>query len=248
MSTPLSPRPDRAAPAGSSHVAESIAQVPAIRAVIFDLDGTLLDTADEIALALAHTFGELGLAPLSKPAVVALIGRGIRSLVERALQQAGSEGAAVDPGPTVARFEGHYARLVATAAEPFPDVCEGLAQLRAQGMPMAVVTNKARRFSERLLDRPGWRSTFAALVCGDDGLPRKPHGAMLTAACERMGARAAQTLMLGDSDNDVLAARHAGCPVWCVPYGYNEGRPAAALACDRLVGSVAEAARLIVSK
>ena len=246
MSTPVSSRPAPAAPASSSQVAESIAQVPAIRAVIFDLDGTLLDTADEIALALARTFGELGLAPLPKPAVVALIGRGIRSLVERALQQAGSAGAALDAESTVACFEGHYARLVASAAEPFPGVCEGLAQLRAQRLPMAVVTNKARRFSERLLDRPGWRSAFAALVCGDDGLPRKPHGAMLTAACERMGTCAGQTLMLGDSDNDVRAARHAGCPVWCVPYGYNEGRPATALACDRLVGSIAEAARLIV--
>ena len=236
MPTPASPRRDPAAHTRRSR---------AIRAVIFDLDGTLIDTAEEIALALGRTFAELGLPTLPRPDVVALIGRGMHSMVQRALRQVGDEAAAARPEPAIARFEAHYAEVVATCAEPFPGVREGLARLGAGRIPMAVVTNKARWFSERLLDRLGLGPAFVALVAGDDGLPRKPEGAMLEAACRRMGSGAAVTLMLGDSDNDVLAARRAGCPVWCVPYGYNEGRPVETLACDRLVVSVAEAARLI---
>jgi phosphoglycolate phosphatase len=218
-----------------------------VRAVIFDLDGTLIDTAQEIALALGRTFAELGLPTLPKSDVVELIGRGMHSMVQRALRRFGDDAAAARLEPVVARFEAHYAEVVATCAEPFPGVSEGLDRLKAQGIPMAVVTNKPRRFSERLLDRLQLSPAFAVLVAGDDGLPRKPEGAMLGAACRRMGSRAPATLMLGDSDNDVLAARRAGCPGWCVPYGYNEGRPVETLACDRLVASVAEAARLIVA-
>jgi phosphoglycolate phosphatase len=218
-----------------------------IEAVIFDLDGTLIDTAEEIALALGSTFAELGLPTLPRHDVAALIGRGIHSMVQRALRRVGEEAAAARPEPVVARFEAHYAEVVATCAEPFPGVRDGLERLQAQRIPLAVVTNKLRWFSERLLDRLQLSPAFVALIAGDDGLPRKPAGAMLEAACRRMGSRAPSTLMLGDSDNDVLAARRAGCPVWCVPYGYNEGRPVETLACDRVVESVAEAAQLIVA-
>jgi phosphoglycolate phosphatase len=88
---------------------------------------------------------------------------------------------------------------------------------------------------------------FAATVAGDDGVARKPAGDMLVAACERMAARPQETLMLGDSETDLRAARAAGCPVWCVPYGYNEGRDPATLACDRIVATIEEAARLLTA-
>ena len=220
---------------------------PPIRAVIFDLDGTLIDTAGEIAIALERTLAELRLPALPKPAVVDLIGRGVQSLVQRALQQAG---AAEDLAwePVVLRFEKHYDEVLGTSAELFPGVREGVERLAAQRMPMAVVTNKLRHFSVQLLERLHLAARFQTVVAGDDGPARKPDGAMLRAACHAMGTRVEETLMLGDSDNDVRAARHAGCPVWCVPYGYNEGRPAASLACDRVVESVAQAARLILAR
>lgn len=216
-----------------------------IRAVIFDLDGTLMDTSDEIAAALARTFADADLPTLPKEAVEALIGRGVPSLVERALQQVGAP--VLDLGATVERFEGHYARTVGTASRLFPGVMQGLQALARAEIPMGVVTNKPRYFTEKLLVRAGIAGFFAAVVAGDDGIRRKPRGDMLLAACERMGSTAAETLMLGDSDNDILAARDAGCPVWCVPYGYNEGRPPEALACDRLVPGVAEAAALLLA-
>ena len=215
-----------------------------IRAVIFDLDGTLVDSSAEIATALARTFADLGLAPLGKAGVEALIGRGVRVLVERALAQAGAR--AVDVDGTVERFEAHYAQTVGTAAELYPGAAAGMRRLRGAGIGMSVVTNKPRFFTQRLLDRLGVAEMLAAVVAGDDGIRRKPHGDMLLEACERMGSRPGETLMLGDSDNDVMAARAAGCPVWCVPYGYNEGRGPETLACDRLVDTIEAAARLIV--
>jgi len=216
-----------------------------VRAVIFDLDGTLADTATEIHAALALAFGELGVEALSLGEVQALVGRGVRSLVERALRKRGSEH---DVDATVERFEQHYARLVATEAEPYPGVIEGVRRLHGRGLKLAVVTNKPRYFTEKLLARVGVDRMIATVVAGDDGIRRKPAGDMLLAACARMESPAVETLMLGDSDNDVTAARAAGCPVWCVPYGYNEGKPPETLACDRLVGSVAEAAALILAE
>ena len=214
-----------------------------VRAVIFDLDGTLMDTACEIDAALARTFAERGIAPLARREVDALIGRGMRSLVERALALRGKS-AGVDA--VVGRFEHHYADLVGTEARLFPRVAEGLELLRARNRKLAVVTNKPRMFTEKLLERAGVAGFFGTVVAGDDGIPRKPAGDMLVAACRQMGSKPAEALMLGDSDNDVAAARAAGCPVWCVPYGYNEGRPPETLACDRMVETVEDAARLVI--
>ena len=215
-----------------------------VLAVIFDLDGTLMDTACEIDAALARTFEELGVPVLPTPDVVALIGRGVRSLVERALAKQSAGG--IDLEHAVERFEEHYAALVGTQASLFPGVLDGMRALAAHGRKLAVVTNKPRYFTERLLEKAGVDSMMDAVVAGDDGIRRKPAGDMLQAACGKMGSTPRETLMVGDSDNDVLAARAAGCPVWCVPYGYNEGRPAETLACDRLVATVDEAARLIL--
>jgi len=216
-----------------------------IRAVVFDLDGTLVDTASEIAAALNRTLEELGLAGLPPETVEAMIGRGVRMLVERALARV-EGGALIEVDPAVERFEAHYAQTVGTDARLFAGVMPGLRRLAEAGMPMGVVTNKPRFFTEMLLRRLEIDAFFGAVVAGDDGIRRKPHADMLLAACERMGSRPAQSLMVGDSDNDVIAARAAGCPVWCVPYGYNEGRAPETLACDRMVATVDEAARLII--
>lgn len=212
-----------------------------LRAVIFDLDGTLVDSAGEIAVALERTFRERGLPPLAKEKVETLIGRGVVVLVERALADVGA--AATDTAAVVERFEAHYAQTVGTSAVLYPGVMEGLRRFDSAGWPMAVVTNKPRYFTEQLLERLEVKPLLAAIVAGDDGIRRKPHGDMLLAACRAMEREPQATLMLGDSDNDIVAARAAGCPVWCVPYGYNEGRPPEQLACDRLVPTVEEAAR-----
>jgi phosphoglycolate phosphatase len=214
-----------------------------MRAVILDLDGTLMDTAGEIAEAMHRTLDELKLPRVPASEVRDMIGRGVPKLVERALGRLGVDG--VDLGRAIERFEAHYAQTVATLAPLFPGVREGLERMEHGGLALAVVTNKPRFFTEQLLDRAEVTRYFTAVVAGDDGIRKKPHGDMLEAACRAMKTSPARTLMLGDSDNDVEAARVAGCPVWCVPYGYNEGRPAESLKCDRLVKTVEEAAKLL---
>jgi phosphoglycolate phosphatase len=215
------------------------------RAVIFDLDGTLMDTGREIHAALALAFAEVGVEALPQRDVEALIGRGVRSLVERALARQGAP-ASKAPG-AMERFERHYAELAGTQACLFPGAESGIGLLRARGRRLAVVTNKPRLFTEKLLERGGVARYFEAVVSGDDGIARKPAGDMLEAACARLGTTPAETLMLGDSENDIQAARAAGCPVWCVPYGYNEGRGPETLSCDRLVESIEDAARLVIA-
>jgi phosphoglycolate phosphatase len=215
-----------------------------IRAVILDLDGTLIDTAGEIVAAMNRMLEEFGLQVLEPRAIEALIGRGVRSLCERALAQVDG-GALINVDRAVERFEAHYAQTVGTDSRLFPRAMAGLRRLAEAGMPLSVVTNKPRFFTEMLLKKADVHALMKGIVAGDDGIARKPAGDMLLAACEKMGTRPAETLMLGDSDNDVLAARAAGCPVWCVPYGYNEGREPETLNCDRLVADIDEAARLL---
>jgi len=215
-----------------------------VRAVLVDLDGTLVDTAGEIGLALTRTLADYRIAPLAQDEVVALIGRGVRSLVERAIALRGAGD--LDVEAVIERFHVHYAQTVATEARLYPGAREGVGALRASGCKLAVVTNKPRSYTERLLAYLQVDAMFDAIVAGDDGITRKPAADMLLAACERMGVEPARALMLGDSDNDVLAARAAGCAAWCVPYGYNEGRPVESLGCDRIVGSIEDAAKLVI--
>ncbi len=213
---------------------------------MFDLDGTLMDTSSEIAIAIDRTLASLGLPPIGKSRVEALIGRGTRVLVERVLALADAPG--VDIEVALHRFEAEYERIVGTDSSLYPGALGGMQRLRDANVPMGVVTNKPRLFTQRLLDQAGATPYLAAVVAGDDGHTRKPAPDMLLAACARMGTDPAATLMLGDSDNDVAAARAAGCPVWCVPYGYNEGKAPEALACDRLVADIGSAADLLLRR
>ena len=125
---------------------------------------------------------------------------------------------------------------------PYPGAWEGVARLRALGLRLACVTNKPERFAQTLLQAFG---PFDALVCGDHVARKKPAPDSVLLACERLGVAPREALFIGDSQNDVDAARAAGCAVWCVPYGYNEGRPATSLTCDRMVQTLEEAAAVI---
>lgn len=218
------------------------------RAVLFDLDGTLLDSAPDLAAAANAMLDELGL-PARDPAVIATyIGKGIPRLVERTLVGA-LEGAA-DPdlfARALPIYERHYERESGRRSVAFPGVLEGLRALDAAGLPLAVITNKAGRFTADLLRRTGLEPFFDVVVCGDAVARRKPAPDPVLAACARLRVAPAEALMIGDSTNDVEAARAAGCPVWCVPYGYNEGRPPESLDCDLVVPDLAAAARRIVA-
>jgi phosphoglycolate phosphatase len=216
----------------------------AVRAVLFDLDGTLLDTAADITRALNRALAELGLPSLARSEVSELIGRGVAALIERVLERFGAAGKAADGTRLLARFHHHYERLHRHGeieTRVYPGVARGLAELHALGRKLAVVTNKPRSMAVELLARSGLDQWIASVVGGDSGLPRKPHPQPLLHACELLGVPPADALMVGDSHIDVLAARAAGlAAVVCVPYGYNEGVDPRTLACDLFIESIGE--------
>jgi phosphoglycolate phosphatase len=220
-----------------------------VRAVLFDLDGTLLDSAPDLAAAANAMLGELGLPPRDPAVITTYIGKGIPRLVERTL--AGSMDARVDPA-LLARalpiYDRHYAAELGRRAVPFPGVIAGLQALHGAGFPLACITNKTERFTVELLKQTGFDRFFGVVVCGDTVARKKPDPEPVLTACTRLGVRPGEALMIGDSENDAQAARAAGCRVWCVPYGYNEGRPVESLPCDAVVPDLAEAARRLLGR
>jgi phosphoglycolate phosphatase len=216
------------------------------RAVVIDLDGTLLDTVADLAAAVNGMLAELGRAALPEAAVAAYVGKGAEVLGHRAI--GGRLDARVEPAlhaRGIAAFGRHYARENGLRARPYPGAREGLDAMRAMGLALACVTNKPQAFADPLLERVGMRADFA-LVLGGDALPaKKPDPLPMLHAARALGAAPAEVVAIGDSLNDALAARAAGMAVLAVPYGYNEGRDVATLDVDGIVGSLLEAAARI---
>ena len=213
---------------------------------MIDLDGTLLDTVPDLAVAANMMLAELGMGAVDESRIRNFVGKGIHKLVERAL--AGSMDGTVDAGlfaRGLAIYERCYGDLNGKHTHVFPGVMDGLAELRQLGFPLACVTNKATRFTLPLLDEKRLADYFALVVAGDTLPRKKPDPLPLTHACTNFGISPRDMLMIGDSLNDAQAARAAGCPVFCVPYGYNEGRDVHALDIDAIVASLLEATRLI---
>jgi phosphoglycolate phosphatase len=219
-----------------------------IRAVMIDLDGTLLDTAYDIAVAANAMLGELGRPEVSVDTIRIYIGRGIVNLVKRCL--IGRLDAADDPTPppaaALASFMRHYEQSNGRYSVVYPGVIEGLEAMRAKGLRLACITNKAAAFTLPLLERKGLSAWFEQVVSGDTLAKSKPDPMQLLYICEHFGIAPAQGLLVGDSINDVRAARSAGCPVFCVPYGYNEGEDVRHLDTDAIVATLGEAASLVI--
>lgn len=219
-----------------------------LRGLLFDLDGTLLNTASDIARALNRTLGEYGMAALPVSDVSRMIGRGSPILIERAAAARGQVLNDADRAAMLDRFFHHYGALEESDesdAQPYPDVGETLQTMHDARMPIAVVTNKHWRFANGLLHRLGLMRCVNVVVGGDTCERRKPDPQPLLFACESLGVAPAQALMVGDSINDVKAARAAQIPIVCVPYGYNEGQDPRSLACDAMIETLADLPRLL---
>jgi len=217
--------------------------------VLFDLDGTLLDTAADIALALNRATAEYGWGPLSENDVRRMVGRGSPILIERAAAALGHAPDAATLSALVERFFHHYGALQEFdeyAARPYPGAAQSLHRLHEAGLRTAVVTNKQQRFAEGLLKRLHLSGDIDLVVGGDACERRKPDPQPLLFACRSLRVPASQALMVGDSINDVQAARAAGMPIVCVPYGYNEGRDPQSLECDALIDTLAELPALLL--
>jgi phosphoglycolate phosphatase len=197
-----------------------------IRAVLFDMDGTLVDTLPDIAAAVNAALGELNLQALPATTIATLIGNGPRILSRRALDAQPTLDDAERERLTESLLAG-YARHYATAAgrngRLFPGTLEGVRALSAAGLPLGVVTNALQHLGETVLERFGLAAYMRCVVGGDRVSRNKPHPEALWKACEALGVPPDATLMVGDSINDVAAGRAAGCPVVCVPHGYDQG-------------------------
>jgi phosphoglycolate phosphatase len=213
---------------------------------MIDLDGTLADTIPDLAEAANRMLRELGRPALGEDVIRTFVGKGIAKLVERAL--AGTLEGRVDGG-LLARalpiYERCYAEVNGRHTVIFPGAREGLQALRAMRLPLACVTNKAERFTRALLEQLELARSFEQVIAGDTLPQKKPDPQPLLHACRGFGIAPRDMLMIGDSANDVEAARAAGCPVFCVDYGYNEGRDVRELDVDAIVASHIDATRLI---
>jgi len=220
---------------------------PSIRAVLIDLDGTLLDTVHDLADAANGMRARLDLEPLDTALLRSFIGNGIGELVKRAL--AGRHDA---PAPALDRFETalaiyeeEYAAVLTRSPALFPGVREGLDAMRSAGLHLACVTNKAARFTLPLLQHTGLAGDFELVLSGDSLPRKKPDPMPLLHACEVFGTLPAQTALIGDSENDAEAAHAAGCPLFLVPYGYRRTADLSTLGPARIAASLAEAAAML---
>ena len=210
-----------------------------MRGVIVDLDGTMVDTLGDFEAALNRMLAELDLPPVSRKLVERTVGKGsehlIRSVLEHqlALPQVN---ALMEPAWRI--YQRHYLEINGAFSDVYPGVLAALQQWQGSGLQLACLTNKPLDFARPLLKAKGLDVFFEQVFGGDSFERKKPDPLPLHKTCEALGTLAAQTLMVGDSENDGLAARAAGCPVVLVSYGYNHGRPIREVDADGYVDSL----------
>jgi phosphoglycolate phosphatase len=202
--------------------------------IVFDLDGTLVDTAPDLISALNVVLKREGLPPVPLHAARNMIGAGARKLIERGLEAEGRAMTVKELDRMTADFIAYYGEHIADASRPFEGLESALDDLAASGCRLAVCTNKLEWLSKRLLDQLGLTSRFAA-ICGADTFGvSKPDPVILQQTVARAGGEIASTIMVGDAGTDIGVARRAGVPVIGVSFGYTEV-PIAELKPDRLI-------------
>lgn len=213
--------------------------------VLFDLDGTLIDSVPDLAAAVDYMLRSLGRDEAGVTRVATWVGNGADKLVRRALAE-GDEWLAqrLDAAEVTearAYFDSAYLEHLHRATGVYDGV-EPLLNYLKEGLArrIALVTNKPRLFTEPLLDSLGWTQVFDCVVCGDDLDEKKPSPKPLLHICEQLGFTPGKTLMIGDSRNDVMAARMAGIPVAAVSYGYNHGEDIVHSEPDWIIHSLSE--------
>lgn len=214
-----------------------------VHAIALDLDGTLVDTLPDLHEAGSRMMRELHRLPVDVAATRTFIGDGIDQLVKRLLSASGSAPDHELFRSSCIEFRRHYADVVTRASLPYPGVMESLQALRQLGLRLACITNKAAAFAQPLLQKTGLADMLDLVISGDTLARKKPDPLPLRHCAQVFNIGIAQLLMVGDSANDTLAARAAGAPVFCVPWGYcQEVRE---LDCDAIVDSLSDIPALI---
>jgi phosphoglycolate phosphatase len=211
----------------------------AAHTIVFDLDGTLVDTAPDLINALNHVLRREGLPPVPMHAARNMIGAGARKLIERGLEAEGRTASVDDVTRMTTDFIDYYAEHIADESRPFDGLEQALDRLAALGHRFAVCTNKLEWLSRRLLERLDLTGRFAA-ICGADTFGvQKPDPTILRETVARAGGQLARTIMVGDAGTDVGVARRAGVPVIGVSFGYTDV-PIAELKPDRLIHNMGD--------
>ena len=217
-------------------------------AAIIDLDGTMVDTLGDFVVAINLMLRDLGYAPVDRQVVALRVGKGSENLVNSVLNHALAQlNRALVAPENVALFENamslyqqHYRAINGQYAQVYPGVVDGLRGLQKSGLKLACLTNKPVVFARELLRLKGLSGFFSHVFGGDSFEAKKPHALPVLKTCEALGTRPAHTLMVGDSSNDAVAARAAGCPVVLVTYGYNHGLPVASAGADATITSLVQ--------
>jgi phosphoglycolate phosphatase len=207
--------------------------------IVFDLDGTLVDTAPDLVATLNFVFARVGMRPVAYAEARNMVGGGARMMIERGLA---AEGQTITPDKLedlVREFIAHYAAHIADTSRPFPGVEAGLDALAEHGCLLAVCTNKLEWLARRLLDALGLTRRFVALCGGDTFRLQKPDPELLRRTIALAGEGGKSAIMVGDSISDIAMAKAAKFPVIAVSYGYTE-TPVSELGADLVVGSFAD--------
>jgi phosphoglycolate phosphatase len=219
----------------------------AVKAVMVDLDGTLIHTAPEIAVAANEMLKALDFAPLHLEIVESFIGEGAQMLVKRCLTATTAYAPDEELFDRAERlFFEHYANN-AQDSVPYAGVVDGLKALSGNGFRLACVTNKPEKFTLPLLEKSGLRDYFEMVVSGDTLHKKKPDPIQLQHICAKFDVLEAEAMLVGDSATDIAAAQAAGCFIVTVPYGYNQGKPLDLSKVDATINDLTELTDLLIS-
>jgi phosphoglycolate phosphatase len=215
----------------------------ALQAAIIDLDGTMVDTLGDFAVALNAMLDELASPRVEPSAIEQMVGKGSEHLIRSVLAHVGADVSLYERAwPS---YQKHYLAINGLHSAVYAGVAEGLQALKASGLRLACLTNKPTNFAKPLLAAKGLDGFFEVVFGGDAFERKKPDPLPLLKTCEALGTLPACTLMVGDSSNDARAARAAGCPVILVTYGYNHGEPVRGVDADGFADSLADVAAMI---
>jgi len=204
--------------------------IPKLKLVMFDLDGTLINTAPEIALATNDTLSELGKTPVSLSQVIDWIGHGTQELLIRALAHAFKKSTQEirnwdERAMIQTTFDKHYLLRCGTQSTLYPGVREVIDKLKIAGLLLTIITNKESKFTERILKAHQLENIFEMVISGDTLDTKKPDPSCIEMCLKKYQVKAIESLLVGDSSTDAQTAKNGGIKVWLMPYGYNQGVP-----------------------
>ena len=208
--------------------------------VMYDLDGTLIDTASEIALAVNATLRQYQFNVVTENQVKKWIGHGTDSLMQQAWPDARDVAVADTWKYIMQAFMQHYKNVVGTISKPYPTAIETLIKLKELGIKQAIVTNKEQPYTSKILAQHKMKGFFNLVISGNSLAFKKPNAAVIGHCLQVMNESKKNCLFVGDSEIDVTTAKNAGVTCWVVPYGYNAGRDIRSANPDRLINCLDE--------